>query len=70
MQEIFEDISDKTREEVEALFKIIPRMSNIHSAMRVIEVYRKTLTEREQEFFDFVFHVWKEEIDNESNSLD
>ena len=70
MQEIFEDISDKTRDEIDALFKIIPRMDNIHAAIKVIETYRKTLNKREQEFFDFVFHVWREEIENESSSSD
>lgn len=68
MQELFKDISDKTRDEINALFKIIPRMSNIHAAIEVIEAYRKTLNYREKEFFDFVFHVWKEEIENENDS--
>ena len=45
-------------------------MDNIHAAIKVIETYRKTLNEREQEFFDFVFHVWREEIENENSSSD
>lgn len=68
MQEIFADINDRTRSDVYSLFVVVSHMTNLQQAIKIITLYRNSLTEREQEFMDFVFKVYMEEHNiDESN---
>lgn len=60
MQELFEDISEETRKDCSAVFSIVAHTNNILDAIKLLEAYRKTLTEREQEYMDLAFHGWME----------
>lgn len=68
MQEIFADINDRTRSDVYSLFVVVSHMTNLQQAIKIITLYRNSLTEQEQEFMDFVFKVYMEEHNiDESN---
>ena len=70
MQELFEDISEKTRQDCAAVFSIATHANSILEAIKILEAYRDTLTSREQDYMDFAFHGWMEAhgIYGESNS--
>ena len=61
MQELFEDISERTRKDCLAIFSIVARTDDILKGVKILESYRNTLTAREQEYMDFAFHTWMEE---------
>lgn len=61
MQEIFDDINERVRRDIYNLFIVVTDMTNLPKAMELIALYRSTLSEREQEFMDFVFDVYMEE---------
>ena len=61
MQELFEDISEKTRKDCTAIFSIVARTEDILKGVKILESFRTTLNAREQEYMDFAFHAWMEE---------
>lgn len=61
MQEIFEDISEDRRHEVEALMTIVSRPYDLNKAVKLLIAYRNMLSPYEQDFFDFYFETWLEE---------
>ena len=68
MQEIFDDINEQIRSDIYNLFVVVAHMTDFLAACKLITLYRNTLSEREQEFMDFVFRVYMEEHNiNESD---
>ena len=70
MQEIFDDISEQVRSDIYDLFSVIAHMTDFLAACKLITLYRNTLSEREQEFMDFVFRVYMEEHNINESDID
>lgn len=70
MQEIFKDISEERKQEIQAVLTIITRAHSFPKAINILNSYRATLTPYEQQFMDFYFNIWMEAagINGESNS--
>ena len=70
MQEIFDDINERVRSDIYGLFAVVAHMTDFLAACKLITLYRNTLSEREQEFMDFVFRVYMEEHNINESDID
>lgn len=62
VNELFEDIPDSFRKECEGFMGLLTAL-NTHPFKQavIVDKYRKSLTERQREYFDFYWNVWMEE---------
>lgn len=62
MTELYKDIPQKTRDNIQEVFNLIQSMTNPLTQIKLIESYRALLTPYEQEYFDLTFAVLMEKL--------
>ena len=67
MEELFANIPERVRKQTKFWVEFAFNQNNLLQAINMIESYRKTCSEEEKEFLDFVVLAYGEKY-NESNS--
>lgn len=66
MEELYSDIKEELRQEIQFLFTILPQLE-LKTAIDLLELYRKHLSEYEQNYLDFALQIWWEKRKNEES---
>lgn len=69
MTELFADIPEEIKHQVEIVFNLAISQNNVPSAIEILQSYLKTCTnEEERDFADFYFSMKLEELVNGSST--
>ena len=62
MTELYKDIPQQTRDNIQEVFNLIQGMTNPLAQIKLMESYRALLTSYEQEYFDLTFAILMEKL--------